>query len=186
MNMDPLFTTVAFKFSTLRLFAFRDSYLEKLTGTESILAVFPEEEERIRFASSGKLIGVKNICVTEIVGTFEQETDFDSQFRPLKKHSLERWVNAYILHEQDGWAPILVHEINGKYFVEDGHHRVSVARFLGMEFIEATVWEYSSQTDVAEACRDCHVASDVLPMQMLLDNKKRTSSFPSSQPPRIW
>lgn len=157
MNIYPLFTTrrnfLAYKFSTLRMRALSDVFQAMLTGSKSTLEVFPGNEQRL--SPSRKLIGIKNIHVAEIVGTLDRETDFDRQFRPLKKHTLDRWVNAYILHEQDGWSPIVVHKIGEKYFVEDGHHRVSVARAIGMEFIEAKVWEYSSQAKAKEACPDC-------------------------------
>jgi hypothetical protein len=156
MNIYPSFTTLrsslAFKFDTLRICALRDSYLGKLTGKRSTLASFPEKEARLRFATSRKLIGIKNIRVAEIVGTLNRDTDFDSQFRPLKKQAMDRWVNAYILHEQDGWSPIIIHKLGDQYFVEDGHHRVSVARFIGMEFIEAKVWEYETQSKSADIC----------------------------------
>ena len=36
----------------------------------------------------------------------------------------------------------LVHKIDGIYFVEDGHHRISVAGDLGLETIEASVIAY--------------------------------------------
>lgn len=144
----PSFTTlrsfISYKFSELRVRALHDSYLKKLTGSESKLEVFPGKEARL--LPSRQLIGIKNIRVNQIVGTLNRETDFDHQFRPLKKHILSRWVNAYILHGQDDWFPILVHKIREQYFVEDGHHRVSVARVIGMDFIEAKVWEYSSQS----------------------------------------
>ena len=35
--------------------------------------------------------------------------------------------------------------VTEKYYVEDGHHRVSVAQSIGMLFIQAKVWEYSAQ-----------------------------------------
>jgi len=47
-----------------------------------------------------------------------------------------------VLHTQKGWEPILVHQLGGFYFVEDGHHRTSVARHLGLETIEAAVITY--------------------------------------------
>jgi hypothetical protein len=38
-----------------------------------------------------------------------------------------------------------VHKVGDHYYVEDGHHRVSVARALGIAFIQAKVWEYPSE-----------------------------------------
>lgn len=156
MNMHMPFSIrrnfLAYKFFKLRTRALNDAFRAIRNGTKSTLEVFPGPVQRL--SPSLKLIGVRNIRVAEIVGTFERETAFDDQFRPLQKHALDRWVDAYLRHERGNEAPILVHQIDGKYFVEDGHHRVSVARYLGMEFIEATVWEYDSQTETAEVCHD--------------------------------
>jgi len=155
MNMYPSFTTlrssVSYKFSELRMRALRDSYLKKLIGAESKLEVFPGKESGI--SPSRKLIGIKNIRVDQIVGTLYREADFDRQFRPLKKHTLERWVHAYIQHEHDGWSPIIVHKAGEQYFVEDGHHRVSVARALHVEFIEAQIWEHNVLNKSAAVCQ---------------------------------
>jgi len=155
MNMYPTFTSLrsslAYKFFKLRTRAINDAFRNMLTGSQSTLEVFPGTNQRV--SPSRKLIRRTDIYVADIVGTLERDTDFDRQFRPLKKHSLDRWINAYILHEQDGWAPIVVHKVNGKYFVEDGHHRVSVARAIGVEFIEAKVWEYTTiQPKPKEIC----------------------------------
>lgn len=107
MNIHPFFTTrrsfLVYKFSKLRARALNDAYRSILTGSKSTLEVFPGSAQRI--SPRLKLIGVRDIRVAEFVGTFNRDTDFDSQFRPLKRHSLDRWVNAHILREQDGWSP---------------------------------------------------------------------------------
>jgi hypothetical protein len=155
MNIYPTFSTLrsslAYKFSKLRTRAITGAFQAMLTRSKSTLEIFPGAAQR--FTPSRKLVRTMNIRVAEIVGTFERDTDFDSQFRPIKKHSLDRWVNAYILLERNSWESILVHKVDGKYFVEDGHHRISVARYIGMEFIEAKVWEYASPPKQTEECK---------------------------------
>ena len=158
MNIYPSFTSlrsfISYKFSIVRMSALRDSFWAKLTGLDSKLEVFPGKAQRI--SPSRKLIGMKEIRVDQIVGTFNRGHDFDHQFRPLKKHMSNRWVNAFITLERDGWAPILVHKVGEQYFVEDGHHRVSVARSIGMVFIEAKVWEYTAQSKHTETCQSAN------------------------------
>jgi hypothetical protein len=155
MNLYPHSTTlrsfIIYEFSILQTRARRSQFLAQITGSESTLAVFPEDKARL--IPSRELIGIQNIRVDQIVGPFNRDSDFDRQFRPLKKHSLERWVNVYLLHEQDGWAPIHVHKVDGYYFVENGHHRVSVAHTIGMEFIEARVWEHGIQSKNIDQCQ---------------------------------
>ena len=87
-------------------------------------------------------MGVKAIPTDRIMGTVGRNGDFDLDFRPLKKHLQDRWVNAFVLAKTQPWSPIRAYKKGGQYFIEDGHHRVSVARHLGVEFIDAEVWEY--------------------------------------------
>ena len=155
MNLSLSTTTlrsfITYKFSALRMKALRASLWARLTKAESKLALFPGQKKRI--SPSRKLLNTQNIRVDQIVGSLNRESDFDQNFRPLKKHTLNRWVNAYLLNEQAGWAPIIVHKVDGQYFVEDGHHRVSVARYIGMAFIEAKVWEYSTPAKQSSVCK---------------------------------
>ena len=159
MNIHPSFTNIhsatTHEFSRLRMRALRALFLAKLIGKDSKLMKFHEQLQRA--GSSGKLIGVQDVRVDQIVGTLNRDSDFDDQFRPLGKHLLERWVKTFISLQRDEWAPIVVHKLGEQLFVEDGHHRVSVARSVGMVFITANVWEYQSQPAQAESCeaRQC-------------------------------
>jgi len=154
MNMSfPLINIrgyAANEFSALRSRAVRGTFWGKLIGRNTILARFPEGE--FQKCPNRKSIGAKDIPVTEIIGTLYRHSDFDHRFRPLKKNLRERWINIYLLQEKDGWPPILVHKVGDYYYVEDGHHRVSVARALGIAFIQAKVWEYPSSSKPANKC----------------------------------
>ena len=144
MNMSPPITNtrsfMADKFSTLRMHALRDSLWAKLMGKNTKLAIFPEQAPSK--SPNRKLIGMEVIPVEQIVGTLGRSKDFDHKFRPLKSYLRDRWVNAYLTLEKEEWPPIVVHKVGDQYYVEDGHHRVSVARLLGMMFMEAKVWDY--------------------------------------------
>ena len=128
-------------FHAQRMNALRDSLMEKLFGRKNSLKSFPE---KIKVnISNRKFLGMKDIPVEKIIGTLGWNCDFDGKFRPLKKHLRDRWVNVFTSLDTDNWPPILVHKIGEIYYVEDGHHRTSVARALGRAFISAEVWEYS-------------------------------------------
>ena len=146
MNMYPAVTNlrshISYKFSALRTRALRDMFWKKLTGRNSSLAAFPTEVRHNN--PNKKLRGVKEIRIDQIIGTLNRSNDFDHEFRPLKKHLLNRWVTAFMSLDHDEWSPILVHKLGEQYYIEDGHHRVSVARSVGMVFIEAKIWEYST------------------------------------------
>ncbi len=154
MSMYPSFTnrrsSASYKFSALRMRALRDSLWAKLTGRNSKLAAFPEHAQRDR--PNRKLVGVKDIRIDQIIGTLNRACDFDDKFRPLGVHLLERWVNIFVNLDPDSWEPILLHKLGEHYYVEDGHHRVSVARSIGKFFIQAKVWEYPLQQKRKERC----------------------------------
>ena len=66
--------------------------------------------------------------------------DFDAVFRPLSNRSKERWIGIANARRSGHSLPrISLVEADGWYYVQDGHHRVSVANALGDSDIEATV-----------------------------------------------
>jgi hypothetical protein len=160
MNMSLPLTNirsyVANEFSALRSRALREIFWAKLIGRNKRLARFPDGT--FQKGPNRKLIGTKEIPVREIMGTLYRHSDFDHQFRPLKKNLRDRWINVYLLHENEGWPPILVHKVGEDYYIEDGHHRVSVARALGIAFIEAKVWEYPSSSKQTKKCESAECA----------------------------
>ena len=56
----------------------------------------------------------------------------------------------WMLQKTTGWPSIKVYQVGNLYFVEDGHHRVSVARQLRITLIEAEIWEYQVAIQAAE------------------------------------
>jgi hypothetical protein len=154
MNIYPSFTNIrsylSHEFLALRAHARRDSLLAKLMGRDTKLAVFPEEAPEK--SPNRRFLGVQDIPVNEIVGTINRQRDFDHKFRPLNKSLRDRWVNVHLTLQSSGWDPILVHKVGENYYVEDGHHRVSVAQKLGMTLIPAKVWEYPCQVKEQKRC----------------------------------
>jgi hypothetical protein len=155
MNMYPTLTDIrgylSYQFSALHTRALRDSLWAKLSGRNTRLAVFPEQAPQ---KSPNKVfLGVQEVPVDRIVGTVNRQSDFDHKFRPLKKSLRERWINARLTLDREGWSPALLHRVGEHYYVEDGHHRVSVAQALGMGFIQASVWEYPCLANGAKPAR---------------------------------
>jgi hypothetical protein len=101
---------------------------------------------------AGHYRGTMEIPVERIVGSVDRGADFDRDFRPLSAHLRDRWINVYLLAGEQGWPPIRVLKAGDRYYVEDGHHRVSVARQFGMPTIRADVWEYSFKPPDAAGC----------------------------------
>jgi hypothetical protein len=167
MNIYPSFTNIrsytSYQFSKLRMRALRDSLWAKINGRNTKLAVFPEEAPDK--SPNRRFLGVQEISVHQIIGTISRQSDFDYKFRPLNKYLQDRWVNTYLTLQSESWSPILVHKVGENYYVEDGHHRVSVAQTLGMSFIHAKVWEYPCLARGRKKCQS-DTASERRPVKV--------------------
>ena len=87
--------------------------------------------------------GLQAIPLDSIVGTAEhaKTRTFDGRFRPGAS-SRRRWEGIWMSARRGAaLPPISVYRLGERHFVRDGHHRVSVARSLGMASIDAEVTE---------------------------------------------
>lgn len=87
--------------------------------------------------------GVREIPLDKVVGSAVAEAkaaDFDPGFLPVNRRLRDRWTRIYTaMVEGDELPPIDVYKLDDAYYVIDGHHRVSVARNLGRDVINARV-----------------------------------------------
>jgi ParB-like chromosome segregation protein Spo0J len=84
-----------------------------------------------------------------IVGSFERCADYTRSFLPLKDHDQPRWTRVEQAFVQSKpLPPIQVMKVEQAYFVVDGHHRVSVARQLGLSHLEAEVLQVDTQLQI--------------------------------------
>ena len=82
------------------------------------------------------------VPIDQIVGSVEPMTCFDRQFRPTSQLPRERFVRIDAdVRSGRGMDPVELYHCAGHYYVEDGHHRVAVARALGERQVWATVTE---------------------------------------------
>jgi hypothetical protein len=87
------------------------------------------------------LRGEREIPVEAITATTEpnRAAQFDSEFRPARA-TQARWLRVFVaMHRGTPLPPISVVRVGGEYAIRDGHHRVSVARALGVSTISAVV-----------------------------------------------
>ncbi len=90
-------------------------------------------------------LGIQSVSINQIRGSASlgRCNDFDANFRPLKAHNKDRLARVATARQQGlRLPPVALIQIENIFFVEDGHHRISVAQQLGDEEIEAqvTVW----------------------------------------------
>lgn len=108
----------------------------------SRLLAFDEVVEG-RLAHNRRRLGLRDVKVSKIVGSVGRHEAFDRGFMPTRASLEERWkrVDRAFHHGLDLPA-VRLYKIGDSYFVEDGNHRVSVARYQGVETIEADVTEF--------------------------------------------
>jgi len=101
-----------------------------------------------------RYVGLRMIELDSIVGTVDRTTGFDRQFRPTSSRVRTRWERiANAIRRGEAMPPISVFRIGEAHFVRDGHHRVSVARALGHETIEAYVVEVRTRVGAERSIR---------------------------------
>jgi hypothetical protein len=91
--------------------------------------------------------GTHTVAIAQICGSEGRVADFDRDFNPLQDHTRDRWLSiASALQRGRTLPPVALIQVGDRYFVRDGHHRISVARALGQKAIEATVevWRVDS------------------------------------------
>src|SRR5580692_5246532 len=87
-------------------------------------------------------LGLQTIKLDTIVGTVDSTRDFDRRFRPTTARVRERWERMALAQRRgESIPPIEVYQVGDLYFVQDGHHRVSIAIAEGATTIEAYVTE---------------------------------------------
>jgi hypothetical protein len=97
-------------------------------------------------AAATGVVGVRAIPLDSIVGTVEgaKARGFDRRFRPPRT-SRRRWERLWIATRRGAPVPpISVYRIGNRHFVNDGHHRVSVAHALDQAAIDAEVIDMGS------------------------------------------
>jgi hypothetical protein len=114
-----------------------------LLGRSRRLLDLKEIETRCR-VNDRSATGLRTVPIEQIRGSEGRTNDFDRDFNPLKNHTQERWLGIAKARQRGRvLPPVSLVQLGDLYFVLDGHHRISVARALGQQQIEArvTVWQ---------------------------------------------
>ena len=87
-------------------------------------------------------LGLQVVALDSIVGTVDKPHGFDREFRPTSSRVRGRWERiAQAMRRGEPIPPVSLYRVGDVHFVRDGHHRVSVARALGLRDIDAYVTE---------------------------------------------
>jgi len=126
------------RLSSLKTLLLRQGARHTLLSSDEVL--------RQSVLGSGSMYrGRRTVEVSRIVGSVGKHEQFDQNFMPLSKASPERWKRIdRAFRRGEELPPVSLLKLGGDYFVNDGHHRLSVARFHGVEWIDAEVTESKS------------------------------------------
>jgi hypothetical protein len=89
-------------------------------------------------------LGSKLVRIADIQASEDRSGDFDRNFHPLETHTKSRWLSIAVARLNGQAMPAVeLIKVGDAYAVRDGHHRISVARALGEDYIDAQVtgWE---------------------------------------------
>jgi hypothetical protein len=123
------------------------------------LLAFEEAKAALENSSQACLPRIRPVEVEKIVGSVGRYKDFDRDFLPRKKYMWQRWSRvdrAY--HEGVELPTVSLYKIGEAYFVSDGNHRVSVAKYHKVAAIDAEVVEIRGQMRTDGALRAARTA----------------------------
>jgi hypothetical protein len=122
----------------------RRALIRRLKGAmrkdTSSLPAFEEVRRSLGVFNRLPLARTETVEVEKIVGSVGRRNDFDACFLPVRSNVSSRWerVDSAFQRGKD-LPPVSLYKMGDAYFVNDGNHRVSVARFHGIESIDAEV-----------------------------------------------
>jgi Domain of unknown function (DUF4032) len=136
-------------FSRARLKSFLNRIRSVVSGRPTTLLSYDEVKSALHIG--GPIYrGVQTVRVDQIVGSLNRYHQFDRAFLPVEDGIGSRWQSVdRAFYQEISLPPVLLYKVGEVYFVVDGHHRVSVAREQGQEFIEADVRECATRVNIS-------------------------------------
>src|SRR5918995_2941879 len=87
--------------------------------------------------------GTRVVEADQIVGSVGRWDEFDRAFLPARASVGHKWKRIdRAFHRTEDLPPVELYKLEEAYFVMDGHHRVSVARYHDVPTLEAAVAEF--------------------------------------------
>jgi hypothetical protein len=122
---------------------------------DDVALMLPFEEVVEALGRTGQTdLGLQVVQLDAIVGTVDRAVDFDRGFRPTSARLRSRWERiASAQRRGEALPPVSLYKIGDLYFVRDGHHRVSVAKSLGRDDIDAYVTEVTTRVPLSSDMR---------------------------------
>jgi hypothetical protein len=126
-------------FAAARRRARRQEIVDRLRGRRPELLAFEEVASGARLLEESQERS-QTVPLTQVVGSVGKADLFTRSFHPRRDELRWRWKRAFArAHGLRGYQPVELYEADRVYYVVDGHFRVSVARALGNDTIQARV-----------------------------------------------
>jgi hypothetical protein len=137
-------------FNRARFKSFINQVFSVVAGNKHTATLLSYDEIKEKLHIGGPIYrGVKTVRVDQIIGSLNRYHEFDRAFLPREDQLASRWQKVdRAFYEDIHLPPVVLYKVGEVYFVVDGHHRVSVAREKGQEFIEAEVRECATRVNI--------------------------------------
>ena len=128
------------------------------THDESLLSFEEAMGEWVRWSQAYR--GMRTVEVERIVGSVGRYKDFDRSFLPRKMSMGQRWSRVDSAYHQGVELPaVSLYKVGDEYFVVDGNHRVSVAKYHNVVAIDAEVVEIRGRLRTGAAPRTARMGN---------------------------
>jgi len=134
-------------FDRLYLAAKIKAFIARLLGQSRELQMLDQVDDSQ--VKDRYLLERQAVPISRIVGSEGRSEEYDNEFLPRHRRDRERWVSvgAGMIRNPTQFSPIRMIRVGEDYYIQDGHHRASVAKALNYLFIDAdvTVWEMKDE-----------------------------------------
>ena len=140
-------------FHRLRSKAALDRFWAGIRGESLDLLAYDEVSSKLRAVSQTNL-GLQQVALKNIIGSVNRISDFDRNFRPLSDGDSTRWADVKAAMTSPftaGVPPVTLYKIGEAYFVMDGNHRISIAKEMGLDSVEAYVTEVKTKVPLSSS-----------------------------------
>jgi hypothetical protein len=118
--------------------------------TSNRLLSFDDVRRELSVANNRLHRGTRVVEADEIVGSVGRWDEFDRSFLPARASVGQRWKRIdRAFHRTEDLPPVELYKLEEAYFVVDGHHRVSVARYHDVPTLEAAVAQFHPKLPAA-------------------------------------
>ena len=137
-------------YNQARLVAALRSLWMSLTRKPNRLCALSEVTQHATHGN-GHYAGIRAVPLAQIRGSENRLNDFDASFYPLRRHNQGRWLSVATARLRGAALPLVdLIQVGDIYYVRDGHHRLSVARAMGEEVIDAEVLVWGTACAIAD------------------------------------